>query len=164
RRRLPRLESDRCVVGGDRGSAQQRAAADGRHEVTTGHHPSPSRPWWRGAWATSRAVASATVFMLKMLPIPSGPVDRVTKRPVVETLWLTTHGGRGEADLYRPPSGGPHPGVLVILGVVPAGVEHPLVTRSHVPALPHFFIDRPPCAIFGSIPATSESLWPPMKR
>jgi dienelactone hydrolase len=67
--------------------------------------------------------------MLKMLPIPSGPVDRVTKRPVVETLWLTTHGGRGEADLYRPPSGGPHPGVLVILGVVPAGVEHPLVTR-----------------------------------
>jgi len=67
--------------------------------------------------------------MLKMLPIPSGLVDRATRRPVVETLWLTTQGGRGEGDLYRPPSGGPHPGVLVVLGVVPAGVEHPLVTR-----------------------------------
>ena len=95
----------------------------------TAGHPSLSRSGWHGAWVISRAVAKATVFMLKMLPIPSGLVDRVTKRPVVETLWLTTHGGRGEADLYRPPSGGPHPGVLVVLGVVPAGVEHPLVTR-----------------------------------
>jgi dienelactone hydrolase len=67
--------------------------------------------------------------MLKMLPIPSGPIDRMTKRPVVETLWLTTHAGRGQADLYRPPSRGPHPGILAVLGVVPAGVEHPLVTR-----------------------------------
>ncbi|HEY6201767.1 MAG TPA: hypothetical protein VI056_01875 [Candidatus Limnocylindria bacterium] len=78
---------------------------------------------------TARAIARATVFMLKMLPIPSGPVDRMTRRPAIETRWLTTHGGRGEADLYRPPSDGPHPGVLVVLGVVPAGVEHPLVTR-----------------------------------
>lgn len=67
--------------------------------------------------------------MLKMLPIPSGPVDRITRRPVVEPLWLTSRSGRGEADLYRPSSSGPHPGILVVLGVVPAGVEHPLVTR-----------------------------------
>ena len=67
--------------------------------------------------------------MAKMLPIPSGPVDLVTERPLVEPLWFKTHSGRGEGDLYRPPSPGPHPGILCVLGVVPAGVEHPLVTR-----------------------------------
>jgi hypothetical protein len=79
--------------------------------------------------ATLGAVARSAIFMTKMLPIPSGPIDRVTQRPVVESLWLTTPSGRGEGDLYRPSSRGRHPGILCVLGVVPAGVEHPLVTR-----------------------------------
>jgi hypothetical protein len=75
------------------------------------------------------AAARSAIFMTKMLPIPSGAIDLITERPVVEPLWLTTHSGRGEGDLYRPASRGPHPGILCVLGVVPAGVEHPLVTR-----------------------------------
>lgn len=79
--------------------------------------------------ASLRAVVRSAIFMAKMLPIPSGAIDLITERPVVEPRWLTTHSGRGEGDLYRPSSRGPHPGILCVLGVVPAGVEHPLVTR-----------------------------------
>jgi hypothetical protein len=79
--------------------------------------------------AAMGAVARSAIFMTKMLPIPSGAVDLVTQRPLVEPRWLTTHAGRGEGDLYRPSSRGRHPGILCVLGVVPAGVEHPLVTR-----------------------------------
>ena len=61
--------------------------------------------------------------------LPSRPVDWVTARPVMEKLSYRTRAGRVEGDLYRPPSGGPHPGVVVCLGVVPAGVEHPQVAR-----------------------------------
>jgi dienelactone hydrolase len=61
--------------------------------------------------------------------LPSRPVDWVTARPVMEKLSYRTRAGRAEADLYRPPSGGPHPGVVVCLGVVPAGAEHPQVAR-----------------------------------
>jgi dienelactone hydrolase len=70
------------------------------------------------------------IFFLRVLPmLPSGPVDRVTEPPAIERLAYRTHAGRAEGDLYRPPSGGPHPGVVVSLGVVPAGVEHPQVAR-----------------------------------
>ena len=34
-----------------------------------------------------------------------------------------------KGDLYRPASNGPHPGMLVCLGVVPFGVDHPQVPR-----------------------------------
>jgi hypothetical protein len=81
--------------------------------------------------ASVRAVMRSAIFMAKMLPspFPSGAIDVLTERPLVQPLWVTTRSGRGEADLYRPPSRGPHPGILCVLGVVPAGVEHPLVTR-----------------------------------
>jgi hypothetical protein len=75
------------------------------------------------------AAARSAIFVLKMMPIPSQPWDRMSRRPVVEPRWLATESGRGEGDLYRPPSPGPHPAVLCVLGIVPAGVEHPLVTR-----------------------------------
>jgi len=38
-----------------------------------------------------------------------------------------TSAGEAEGDLYRPPGPGPHPGVLVCLGVVPFEVDHPQV-------------------------------------
>ncbi len=77
-----------------------------------------------------RAVASSVVFFIRAFPmLPSRPVDWLTKPPVVEKLSYRTHTGRAEADLYRPSSGGPHPGVLFNLGVVPAGIEHPQVSR-----------------------------------
>jgi hypothetical protein len=38
-----------------------------------------------------------------------------------------TRCGQVEGDLYRPSSGGPHPGIVVCLGVVPFGVDHPQI-------------------------------------
>lgn len=75
-----------------------------------------------------RAVARAAVFFLKVFPmLPSRPVDWVTEPPVVEKVRYPSRSGMVEADLYRPSTEGPHPGILVCLGVVPFGVDHPQV-------------------------------------
>ena len=75
-----------------------------------------------------RAASRTAVFFLKVLPmLPSKPVDWVTSTPVVERVWYPTLAGRAEGDLYRPPGTGPHPGVVVCLGVVPFGISHPQV-------------------------------------
>ena len=75
-----------------------------------------------------RAVAKAAVFLLKLFPmLPSGPVDWVTKPPAVERIRYTTRHGEVEGDLYLPSGDGPHPGVVVCLGIVPFGVDHPQV-------------------------------------
>ena len=77
-----------------------------------------------------RAAANTVVFVLKLLPmLPSSALDWVTPAPVVERVRYPTHSGPVEGDLYRPASGGPHPGVVVCLGVVPFGVDHPQVPR-----------------------------------
>jgi dienelactone hydrolase len=74
------------------------------------------------------AVAKAAIFILKVYPmLPSRPVDWVTKPPVIEKVRYPTCFGQAEGDLYRPPAGGPHPAIVVCLGVVPFGVEHPQV-------------------------------------
>jgi dienelactone hydrolase len=79
---------------------------------------------------TIRAASRTAVFFLKVLPmLPSGPLDRVTPRPVVERLAYPTCHGQAEGDLYRPATAGRHPGVVVCLGVVPFGVDHPQVAR-----------------------------------
>ena len=75
-----------------------------------------------------RAVAKAAIFFLKVFPmLPSRPVDWVTKPPVIEKVRYPTCFGQAEGDLYRPAGSGPHPGVVVCLGVVPFGVDHPQV-------------------------------------
>jgi dienelactone hydrolase len=75
-----------------------------------------------------RAVARAAVFFLKVFPmLPSRPVDWVTKPPVIEKVRYPTRSGQAGGDLYRPSSEGPHPGIVVCLGVVPFGVDHPQV-------------------------------------
>src|SRR5436305_489076 len=77
-----------------------------------------------------RAAAKAAIFFLKVFPmLPSRPVDWVTKPPVVERVRYPTRFGQAEGDLYRPSAGGPHPGIVVCLGVVPFGVDHPQVPR-----------------------------------
>ena len=78
----------------------------------------------------ARAAMKTTVCLLKVFPmLPSRPLDWVTPRPVVERLRYRTSHGWAEGDLYGPSTGGLHPGVLVCLGVVPFGVEHPQVPR-----------------------------------
>jgi hypothetical protein len=75
-----------------------------------------------------RAVAKAAVFLLKVYPmLPSRPVDWVTKTPRVEKVSYPSRAGRVEGEIYRPPDAGPHPAVVVCLGVVPFGVDHPQV-------------------------------------
>jgi len=75
-----------------------------------------------------RAAARAAVFFLKVFPmLPSRPVDWVTKTPVVQKVRYPTRSGETEGDLYRPPDDGPHPAILVCLGVVPFEVDHPQV-------------------------------------
>jgi hypothetical protein len=76
----------------------------------------------------ARAVTRATIFFLKLFPmIPSRPVDWVTEPPLVRKVRYPTPQGEVEGDLYLPAGDGPHPGILVCLGVVPFGVEHPQV-------------------------------------
>ena len=79
---------------------------------------------------TLRATANTAVCLFKVFPmLPSRPLNWVTPRPIVERLAYTTSHGYTEGDLYRPSSAGPHPGVVVCLGVVPFGVDHPQVPR-----------------------------------
>src|SRR5689334_21852689 len=69
-------------------------------------------------------------MLLKVYPmLPSRPINWVTPRPIVERFTYTTSHGAVDGDVYRPSTPGPHPGVLVCLGVVPFGVEHPQVAR-----------------------------------
>lgn len=82
----------------------------------------------RQAGISIRAISRALVFVLKLFPmLPSRPVDWVTPRPVVEKVRYPSAAGEAEGDLYRPARGGPFPGIVVCLGVVPFGVEHPQV-------------------------------------
>lgn len=77
-----------------------------------------------------RAAANTVVFVLKLLPmLPSRALDWITPAPQVERVRYPTPSGMIDGDLYRPATPGPHPGVVVCLGVVPFGVEHPQVPR-----------------------------------
>ena len=80
--------------------------------------------------AALRAHAREVAFVLKLLPmLPSGPIDRLTRRPVIERVRYPSRDGQIEADLYRPAWRGRHPAIVLCLGVVPFGVEHPQVAR-----------------------------------
>jgi hypothetical protein len=75
-----------------------------------------------------RAVMKSVIFVLKLFPmLPSQLVDWVTRPPVIEKVRYPTRFGRVEGDLYRPAGEGHCPGVVVCLGVVPFGVDHPQV-------------------------------------
>src|SRR5688572_30298073 len=75
-----------------------------------------------------RAAAKAATFFLKVFPmLPSKPIDWVTKPPVVQKVKYPTRTSQVEGEVYRPSSAGPHPGIVVCLGVVPFGVDHPQV-------------------------------------
>jgi dienelactone hydrolase len=75
-----------------------------------------------------RAAAKAATFFLKVFPmLPSKPVDWVTEPPVVQKVRYPTCTGHAEGQVYRPSGPGPHPGLVVCLGVVPFGVDHPQV-------------------------------------
>src|SRR6266568_1385466 len=116
-----------CVPVGTRRllmSTSTSPAAPGRAD-----HRRPHRlPVFTRATRPIRAMTKAAIFFLKVFPmLPSRPVDWVTKPPVIEKVRYPTRFGQTEGDLYRPATGGPHPGIVVCLGVVPFGVDHPQV-------------------------------------
>ncbi len=79
---------------------------------------------------STRAAANVAVFLLKVLPmLPSRPLNWVTSTPIVEQLTYPTLTDAAHGDLYRPSTPGPHPGMVVCLGVVPFEVDHPQVPR-----------------------------------
>ncbi|MFN8533978.1 MAG: hypothetical protein U0556_10560 [Dehalococcoidia bacterium] len=79
---------------------------------------------------TLRAAAKTAVFLFKVFPmLPSKPLNCVTPAPVMERFAYPTSHGEALGELYRPASAGPHPGMVVCLGVVPFGVDHPQVPR-----------------------------------
>jgi hypothetical protein len=94
-------------------------------------HPMPNRLHiFTRATRPMRTVVKAAIFFLKVFPmLPSRPVDWVTKPPMIEKVRYPTRFGQAEGDLYRPKASGPHPGIVVCLGVVPFGVDHPQVPR-----------------------------------
>lgn len=76
-----------------------------------------------------RAAGKALVFFLKVFPmLPSRPIDWITPRPVVEKVRYPTCDGFAEGEVYRPDKAGRHPGMVVCLGVVPFGQDHPQVS------------------------------------
>jgi len=99
----------------------------------------------RDIGTTFRAAGRSLIFLLRALPWTAKAIDRVTAAPIIEKFTYPTPTGQGEADLYRPASPGPHPGLVVSLGVVPAGIDHPhrarfgeAVARSGFAALLHW--------------------------
>ena len=77
-----------------------------------------------------RAHARELTFVLKVLPtLPSGFVDRVTGSPIIEEARYRTPSRDVTALLYRPPGSGRRPAMVLCLGVVPFGVDHPQVPR-----------------------------------
>jgi dipeptidyl aminopeptidase/acylaminoacyl peptidase len=80
--------------------------------------------------AAARAHIRTVGFAIRLFPmLPSKPIDALTRAPVVETVRYDTPEGTVTAELYRPPGPGPHPAVLLSLGVVPFGVDHPQIPR-----------------------------------
>jgi dienelactone hydrolase len=77
-----------------------------------------------------RASVNTAIFLLKVLPtLPSRPVNWVTSEPVRERVCYPPLSGMVEGELTRPGRAGPHPGVLLCLGVVPFDKDHPQVPR-----------------------------------
>ncbi len=75
-----------------------------------------------------RAVGKVATFFLKVFPmLPSRPVDWVTKTPIIEKVRYPTLTSEADGEVYLPGTTGPHPGIVVCLGVVPFGVDHPQV-------------------------------------
>ena len=69
-------------------------------------------------------------FVFEVLPmLPRGIADRLTPTPRHEYLRFTTRGREVIADVFVPDGPGPHPGVVVCLGVVPIGMDDPRIPQ-----------------------------------
>ena len=78
--------------------------------------------------AQGRTAVRTALFIPQVIPtIPVKPQEWFTGDPAVEEVSYPTADGTGVADLYTPAGGGAHGGVLLFLGVNPAGRDDPRV-------------------------------------
>lgn len=81
------------------------------------------RPSLSAAW-------SSVVFVLKVLPmIHSRFIDWITADPERLPVSYPTSRGNVDGEIWRPATTGPHPGVVLCLGVIPFDCEHPQLAR-----------------------------------
>ncbi|TVR76877.1 MAG: hypothetical protein EA415_00675 [Sphaerobacteraceae bacterium] len=79
---------------------------------------------------TFTAIWRTLVFLLKVMPmLPSRALNVLIPEPIVTKLRYPTSRGTVEGDLYRPATPGPHPGMVMCLGVIPIDVDHPQIPR-----------------------------------
>jgi hypothetical protein len=84
----------------------------------------------RRAYESARAAARTAGFVLQLMPmLPSGLLERAGGLPVHEQTSFPTPQGEAAADVFRPSRGGPHAGVVLCLGIVPAALDHPQIGR-----------------------------------
>lgn len=80
--------------------------------------------------ANWRAPLKTAAFVLRVMPmLPSGWLDRRSPEPLHVTVFFPGADPRAPGELFRPAGPGPHPGVVVCLGVIPFEVTHPQVKR-----------------------------------
>jgi hypothetical protein len=81
-------------------------------------------------WPVGHAAISAVLLLPEFFPnAPARPLEWLTPNPVRSTVELRYDGQTSVADLYDPGSGRQHGGVIIFLGVAPAGLDDPRVIR-----------------------------------
>lgn len=120
----------------DQGSERRLSDADIGRPLAMSLRPESEARSGRPGFSFYRSVAAARAhlrtigFAVRLLPmLPSRPLDLLTRAPVIEKVRYETAAGPVVSTLYRPPGPGRHPAVLMCLGVVPFGVDHPQVPR-----------------------------------
>ena len=79
-------------------------------------------------WPPGRAAASTLLLLPELFPnAPARPLEWVTPAPTRATVTLRFDGRTSAASLYEPATPGPHGGVVIFLGVAPAGLDDPRV-------------------------------------
>lgn len=111
-----------------------------------------------------RASVRTAVFFLKVLPmLPSGVVDLLTGRPIVEQVTYPTRRGTAVGDLYRPATSSPVLASSSASAWSPSASIIPrsrgLAKRSRAPASPRCSTGRQRCATGVSIQGTPRG-WP----
>ena len=81
-------------------------------------------------WPPGRAATSALLLLPEFFPsAPVRPLEWVTPAPKHTTIELRHDGRTSVASLYEPGDEGLHGGVVIFLGVAPAGLDDPRVVR-----------------------------------
>jgi len=78
----------------------------------------------------ARVGVGAALLLPEFFPgAPARPLEWITPSPKRTTVQLSYDGRQASADLYDPGTPGPHGGVVIFLGVAPAGRDDPRVVR-----------------------------------